>query len=148
VPFVRLLAMAVAVALESLHEALARAGHTTLRPAQGFALNAISTGADTASALAGRLGMTKQGAAKLVGALMDEGYVAPGTGHDDGRRKPLILTPRGEAVVTTSVAIQEQIERRWAELVGPDRMSAVREALQAAVLAESGGVYPAVRPTW
>ncbi len=148
VPFVRLLAMAAAVAVESLHADLAAAGHATLRPAQGFALNAISTGVETASALATRLGMTKQGAAKILRALMDEGYVRLGAGHDDGRRKPLILTPRGAEVVKTSVAIQQHMERRWAGLVGPERMDAVREALRDAVLAENNGVYPAVRPPW
>ncbi len=47
-PLVRLLSMAVTVALESLHEELARAGHPDLRPAHGYALHAISTGVDTA----------------------------------------------------------------------------------------------------
>src|SRR4029453_4736850 len=51
VPLVRLLSMAVTVALESLHEELARAGHPTLRPAHGYALHAVSTGVDTASRL-------------------------------------------------------------------------------------------------
>jgi DNA-binding MarR family transcriptional regulator len=148
VPLVRLLSMAVTVALESLHEELARAGHPELRPAHGYALHAISTGVDTASALGPLLGMTKQGAAKLLGTLVEGGYVEVGAATDDARRKPLTLTERGRAAVATSVAIQREIERRWAETVGPRRMDTVRTALQEAVRAESGGSLPPVRPAW
>ena len=148
VPLVRLLSMAVTVALESLHESLARAGHPTLRPAHGYALHAISTGVDTASRLAPLLGMTKQGAAKLLQALADEDYVEVGTADGDARRRPVSLTPRGRAAVETSVAIQRDIEQRWAAIVGPQRMQAVSSRLGQAVLAVSGGDLPALRPAW
>ena len=84
VPLVRLLSMAVTVALEALHEELARAGRPDLRPAHGYALHAISTGADTASALGPMLGMSKQGAAKLLQTLVEGGYVEVGAAS--GRR--------------------------------------------------------------
>ena len=140
--------MAVTVALESLHEELARAGHPDLRPAHGYALHAISTGVDTASALAPLLGMSKQGAAKLLQTLVEGGYVEIGTAAGDARRKPLRLTDRGRAAVASSVAIQQEIERRWAGTVGSRRMDTVRTALQEAVRAESGGELPPVRPAW
>jgi len=139
--------MALALGLEELHLELGRAGHPALRPAHGFALNALSSGIDTTSALAPRLGMTKQGAAKVVQTLVAEGYVEAGRA-DDARRKPLLLTDRGRAAVRTSVEIQAGIERRWADAVGADAFGAARDALTAAVLAESGGVLPAVRPGW
>ncbi|MGY1616810.1 MarR family winged helix-turn-helix transcriptional regulator [Geodermatophilus sp. SYSU D00691] len=148
VPLVRLLAMALSTALESLHAELASAGHPALRPAHGFALNAISTGADTASALAARLGMTKQGAAKLVRTLVADGYVRVGAGRDDGRRKPLQLTARGRAAVSASVAIQTDIEHRWADIAGADALAGLRRALEDVVLSENGGVLPPARPPW
>ncbi|MGY1809295.1 MarR family winged helix-turn-helix transcriptional regulator [Blastococcus sp. SYSU D00669] len=140
--------MAVSTALESLHAELASAGHPALRPAHGFALNAISTGADTASALAERLGMTKQGAAKLVGVLVAHGYVRVGRGPDDGRRKPLQLTARGRSAVSASVTIQGDIEHRWADIAGAEAVAVLRRALQDIVLSANGGVLPPVRPTW
>jgi DNA-binding MarR family transcriptional regulator len=150
VPLVRLLSMAVTVALESLHESLARAGHPTLRPAHGYALHAISTGVDTASRLAPLLGMSKQGAAKLLQTLADEDYVEVASADDEGdaRRKPVTLTPRGRAAVEASVRIQRDIEQRWAGIVGPQRMQALRAGLGQAVLAESDGTLPPVRPAW
>jgi quercetin dioxygenase-like cupin family protein/DNA-binding MarR family transcriptional regulator len=148
VPLVRLLSMAVTVALESLHEELARAGHPDLRPAHGYALHAVSTGVDTASSLGPLLGMSKQGAAKLLQTLVEGGYIEIGTATDDARRKPLVLTERGRSAVASSVAIQQDIERRWAETVGSRRMDTVRAALQEAVRTESGGALPPVRPAW
>jgi hypothetical protein len=76
IPLVRLLSMAVTSGLEELHDELTRSGHPGFRPAHGYALLAILDGLDTASAMAPRLGITKQGAAKLLQWLLDEGYVA------------------------------------------------------------------------
>jgi DNA-binding MarR family transcriptional regulator len=148
VPLVRLLSMAVTVALESLHEDLARAGHPNLRPAHGYALHAVSTGVDTASRLAPLLGMSKQGAAKLLQTLVDEDYVEVGSASGDARRKPVVLTRRGRAAVEASVAIQHDIEQRWAAVVGPQEMQTLRATLRQAVLAESDGTLPPVRPAW
>src|SRR5215212_4381317 len=148
VPLVRLLSMAVTVALESLHEDLARAGHPNLRPAHGYALHAVSTGVDTASRLAPLLGMSKQGAAKLLQTLVDEDYVEVGSASGDARRKPVALTRRGRAAVEASVAIQHDIEQRWAAVVGPQKMQTLRATLRQAVLAESDGTLPPVRPAW
>ena len=148
VPLVRLLSMAVTVALESLHEDLARAGHPNLRPAHGYALHAVSTGVDTASRLAPQLGMSKQGAAKLLQTLVDEDYVELGSAGDDARRKPVVLTRRGRAAVAASVAIQHDIEQRWAAVVGAQRMQILRSTLHQAVFAQSDGTLPPVRPAW
>ena len=148
VPLVRLLSMAVTVALESLHEDLARAGHPNLRPAHGYALHAVSTGVDTASRLAPLLGMSKQGVAKLLQTLVDEGYVEVRSAGDDARRRPVILTLRGRAAVEASVAIQRDIEERWMAVVGTQRMQTLRSTLRQAVLAESDGTLPPVRPAW
>jgi DNA-binding MarR family transcriptional regulator len=148
VPLVRLLSMAVAVGLDSLHAELAAAGHPALRPVHGFALNAVSAGADTASALARALGMTKQGAAKIAAMLVGEGYAEFRTTPEDARRKPLVLTARGRSAVAASMAIQDEIERRWASVVGAEAMESLRTTLVAAVLAETGGALPSPRPAW
>ena len=149
VPLVRLLSMAVTVALEELHTELAARGHGALRPAHGYALNAVLNGRTTTSEIAPLLGMTKQGAAKLVQTLVDEGYLAiVDTSGEDGRRKPLALTAKGHDAVQASVDIQDEIEREWAELVGPRRMSTTRTALERAVTSATDGDYPPVRPGW
>ena len=148
VPLVRLLSMAMAVGLDDLHEELAAAGHPDLRPVHGFALNAVAGGARTASELARALRMTKQGAAKLVTTLVSNGYLAPAPAEGDARSKPLTLTARGRSAIEASVAIQDQIERRWAASVGDEGVQAMRAGLLDAVLAENDGRLPSPRPAW
>src|SRR4051812_25043271 len=138
--------MAVAVALESLHEELARAGHPDLRPAHGYALQAISTGVDTASSLGPLLGMSKQGAAKLLQTLVDGGYVEVGAASGDARRKPLTLTDRGRAAVASSVSIQREIERRGGGAVGSPREGGGRGGPQGGGRGEDGGGGAPGRP--
>ena len=71
-----------------------------------------------------------------------------GSTGEDARRKPVILTQRGRAAVEASVAIQHDIEERWVGVVGPQRMQTLRSTLRQAVLAESNGTLPPVRPAW
>jgi DNA-binding MarR family transcriptional regulator len=149
VPLVRLLSMAVAVALQDLHEELARRGHGDLRPSHGYALNAVMNGHNTTSQLAPLLGLTKQGAAKVVQALLDGQYLESGTvDGQDARTKPLALTPKGHDAVAASVAIQADIDAQWAALVGPRRMATTRAVLEQAVRAAGDGELPPIRLAW
>ena len=149
IPLVRLLSMAVTVALDELHPELDAGGHPTLRPVHGYALNAVLGGADTASAMAPHLGMTKQGAARVVQHLLDEGYVEldDGSAGADARSKPLALTARGREAVALSVEVQQRIETEWAGLVGERRMATTRRALEEAVH-HGRDDLPAVRLGW
>ena len=149
IPLVRLLSMAVTVALDELHDDLSRNGHPTLRPAHGYALNAVLNGHDTASTIAPFLAMTKQGAARIVQHLLDEDYLTYGAAPaDDARRKPLVLTDRGREVVALSVRVQDRIEEEWAAIAGPQRMATTRRVLEAAVRHGRDGDLPAVRLGW
>ena len=147
IPLVRLLSLAVTAGLVELHEELERNGHPAFRPAHGYALLAILDGLDTASAVAPRLGITKQGAAKLLQWLLDEGYVAYSDRPSaDARRRPVELTDRGLAVVRLSAEVQAGLESRWAALVGERRMATARRVLEEAVAASSATVV--TRPPW
>ncbi|GAB3441009.1 hypothetical protein GCM10027517_16320 [Phycicoccus ginsengisoli] len=147
IPLVRLLSMAVTVALEELHHELHENGHPTLRPVHGYALNAVLGGTDTASAMAPRLAMTKQGAARVVQHLLDEGYVEYAGDESDARSKPLVLTARGREVVALAVGVQERIEERWAQVVGERQMAGARRALERAVR-DRRDELPAIRLGW
>jgi DNA-binding MarR family transcriptional regulator len=135
IPLVRLLSMAVTVALADLHRELNGSGHPTLRSVHGYALNAVINGHTTASAIAPLLAMTKQGASRVVQHLLDERYLEYDTSSTAGdlRSKPLVLTSRGREAVSLSVTVQERIERRWVEVVGEREMSTARRALEDAV---------------
>jgi DNA-binding MarR family transcriptional regulator len=112
VPIARLLAAAARLAIEELNAELARSGFGDVRPAHGYALNAVGDGTTT-SQLARRLGMTKQGAAKLVETLVREGYLDRAEHEADARASRLTLTPRGRALLRAAEEIQAGIEARW-----------------------------------
>jgi DNA-binding MarR family transcriptional regulator len=93
------------------------------------------------------LAMTKQGAARVIQHLLDEGYVEWGSPGGDARSKPLVLTGRGREVVTLSVAVQERIEEHWADIAGERQMAVARQALERAVR-HGRDELPAIRLGW
>lgn len=133
VPLARLLAAATRALVEQLHERLDAEGHPGIRPAHGYALVAIREEPATTAHLAGALGMTKQGAAKLVAALEDRGYVTREAHPDDARAQLVTLTERGRDLLTRSERIQAELEREWAERLGERTARALRRGLEAAI---------------
>ena len=82
-------------------------------------MQAVDAGATNAAALARSLGVTRQAAAKTVGALEDLGYVVRGSDAADGRRKGLHLTDAGRHAISIGSASFDRIRDRWTESVGP-----------------------------
>lgn len=148
VPLARLLAMAMRAMVDEIHDGLRSAGHPDLRPAHGFVLNAVGATGTTAGELAALLGMTKQGAAKIVDTLVALGYVRRREHSVDRRARLLTLTARGQAALTEAVAVQRRVERQWAERLGQADMAVLRRCLEASVAAGPGGEPPPLRPVW
>jgi DNA-binding MarR family transcriptional regulator len=144
-PLARLLSAATRLIIELLHRELADAGHPGMRPAYGYALVAVGTGGTTTSRLAEDLGMTKQGAAKLVATLLELGYLERRAHAEDRRARLLTVTPRGRDLLRRSEEIQARLEGEWAELIGERNMRTVRRGLERAT--EDAG-QEALRPIW
>jgi DNA-binding MarR family transcriptional regulator len=143
VPIARLLSAATRLTVEQLNAGLAERGFGDLRPAHGYALNAIGPGTTTAR-LAADLGMTKQGAAKLVGTLERAGYLERGAHAGDARVRPLTLTPRGADLLRAAEEVQRGLEAHWAQVLGGADAATLRRALE--TLAGGGDAPP--RPIW
>src|SRR5687768_9624384 len=65
---------------------LAARGYDDVRPVHDFALQAILSGADSASELGRRMSVTKQAAAKTIAALEERRYVVREPDPADRRR--------------------------------------------------------------
>src|SRR5919107_2137217 len=91
--------------VDRLHAELARQGHPDVRPAYGFAMQAIGPEGATASELGRRLGVSKQAAGKTVDRLVELGYAERSTDAADARRKLGRLTPRGDDSLARSAAV-------------------------------------------
>jgi DNA-binding MarR family transcriptional regulator len=119
--------------IDELHAELTRQGHSDLRPAHGFALQAVGRTGVTASELGRRLGVSKQAAGKTVDRLVDLGYVERVDDPADARRKHVRLTPRGVDVLARSAAIFEALRARWAAGLGADRLRDLEAGLSTMV---------------
>jgi len=119
--------------VDELHAELARRGHPHLRPAHGFALQAIGLSGATATEAGRRLGISKQAAGKTIERLRDLGYVHKAGDDQDRRRKLVRMTPRGRDALALSAMIFDEIRSRWAGALGPDRLSALETDLRTMV---------------
>jgi DNA-binding MarR family transcriptional regulator len=108
--------------IDDLHAELAAQGHPDVRPAYGFAMQAIGDGGATASELGRRLGISKQAAGKTVDRLERLGYAERVDDETDARRKVVRLTPRGVDSLVRSAAIFGDLRARWAKTLGVQRL--------------------------
>ena len=146
-PLARLFAIAYRQLITDLHAELARRGWTDVRPAYGFALLALREGPLSSGELGVLMGMTKQASSKLVEALVDAGYARRGESIGDARVRPVELTDRGRDLQRTAERIYTELEDRWADVIGRDRLAALRADL-ITVTSDEAGELPPVRPLW
>ena len=116
--------------IDQLHDQLAASGHPGVRPAHGFALQAVGLRGATVGELGMRLGVSKQAAGKTVDALSALGYVERTGDPSDARRKIVSLTPAGQDVLGLSGAILQGLRERAGEAVGATRMRELEQALR------------------
>lgn len=117
--------------IDQLHTELAQQGHPDVRPAYGFAMQAIGPRGATASEIGRRLGVTKQAAGKTVDRLADLGYVERVDDPLDARRKLIRLTPRGIDSLNRAAEIFDRLRGRWVETLGAERVAELESSLRA-----------------
>lgn len=119
--------------IDRLHAELARQGHPDVRPAHGFAMQAIGARGASASEVGRRLGVSKQAAGKTVDRLIALGYAERTDDPDDARRKLIRLTPHGIDALRRSAAVFEELHAQWAATLGADRLDALESDLRTVV---------------
>lgn len=116
--------------IDALHAELAAQGHPDVRPAYGFAMQAIGPHGTTASELGRLLGISKQAAGKTVDRLVSLGYAERATDSADGRRKLVRLTPHGADALARSAAVFEDLRAQWASTLGSQRLRELEDGLR------------------
>ncbi|WP_435896984.1 MarR family winged helix-turn-helix transcriptional regulator [Streptomyces niveus] len=116
--------------IDQLHTELARQGHPDVRPAHGFAMQAIGLDGATAATVGRRLGVSKQAAGKTVDRLTALGYAERTADPTDARRKLVRLTPHGLDALARSARIFDELRARWSATLGPDRLRALETDLR------------------
>ena len=84
----------------------------------------------TISSVGRELGMTRQGASKLVASLRERGYVTLQPSGSDGREKLVSLTPRAREFLRIQHDAAMRIEDELAAELGTETIAALRGALE------------------
>ncbi|THA60271.1 MarR family transcriptional regulator [Streptomyces sp. A0958] len=116
--------------IDGLHRDLAEQGHPDMRPAYGYALQAVGVEGATASEIGRRLGVSKQAAGKTVEKLEGLGYVERADDPNDGRRKLVRLTARGTDVLVRSAEGFDRLRAEWVRVLGAERVRALEDDLR------------------
>lgn len=115
-----------------LDEAMAAAGFPDRRYPDGRVLRLCArTGKVTASLIGRELGMTRQGAGKIVTTLRDRGYVVLEPSAADGREKVVTLTSRALDYLAAQRAAARQIERELQDQLGAEAFDGLSDLLDA-----------------
>jgi len=120
---------AAAALVDEIHDAVTAAGFEDLRPTHGFAFVRIAPGDATVGDVAEHLGVTKQAASQLVDELARKGYVTRRPHPGDARARLLALTERGWACTRAADRASAAAMDRWAAVLGPERLAALRTDL-------------------
>ena len=123
--------------VDGIQAGVVKRGFTDVRPAHGFALQAIGLRGATATETGRRLGISKQAAGKTIDRLEELGYVQRAGDDADRRRKLARLTPRGVEVLALSAMIFDDIRSRWAGTLGADRLAGLEAGLRTMVPGET-----------
>ncbi len=125
-----LLGLAYQTFVDHLNARLAERGFADLRPAFGYVFRALAEQPLTSGQFATRLGITAQGAGKLVDHMVEAGYVERRLDTDDRRTKWLSLTSRGGAAMAAARAIHQDVEQQLEADLGAPTVATLRTVLQ------------------
>ncbi|GMR67640.1 MULTISPECIES: MarR family transcriptional regulator [Bacillus] len=144
-----LLSLSFSTLITELHDRLSELGFKDIRPAHGFMFKRILPNGATGIELAEYLGVSKQAISKMVDSLENSGYVTRKTHPTDKRGKIIVLTERGLAVMKAKEEIVAEIEQRWIENIGTERMQMLKEDLTTFVTKENTEKLSSnIRPVW
>ena len=139
-PMIRLLGLGFDAFTAELNDRVHATEFSDLRAGHGCVFGNIDPESGSRlTELAERALMTKQSVGEVVTDLVQRGYVERVADPSDGRAKIIRLTERGREAYVLGRQLIDDIERDWAERYGEDRLSALREALEA-VVADRAGV--------
>jgi DNA-binding MarR family transcriptional regulator len=124
-----LLLAAYQASAQELLEALAASGHEHIRHKHGAVFANLDDDGTRPSVLAERAGMTRAAMGELVDELELLGYVERVPDPADRRAKLVLGTASARDVLSTVVAVNERLERRFKRELGATAYDALRAGL-------------------
>ncbi|SDK17420.1 MarR family winged helix-turn-helix transcriptional regulator [Streptomyces indicus] len=126
-----LLGFAFRSMVDELHAHLAESGYGDAKESFGFAFKVLAGERLTIGELAGRLGITHQGAAKTVDEMVRAGYVERVPDDKDRRARRVELTERARGLLAAGHAFHQAYEERLVAELGDEAVRAARAVFAA-----------------
>ena len=136
-----LLGLAYSTFVERLHDEMARAGFDDLGPTYGYVFRVLGERALMLREVAELLGMTPQGALKIVDEMTADGYVERVADPHDGRVKRVRLSARGTAALATARRFHAAFEAELRAEHGPRRGATLRAVLEELVGSDTATTF-------
>jgi DNA-binding MarR family transcriptional regulator len=142
-----LLGLAYGTFVDELRRALADQGFGDLHRSFGYIARRLDEREASIKELADLLGVTSQGAVKVVDEIQRGGYVRRIADRADGRVRRIQLTPRGRRALASAREFHRTYETDLARRIGAEAEASFRAVLLELVGADaSGAVARVIRP--
>ncbi len=142
IPITGLFEIATEALFVEFRAELDAAGYGDVRPTHGCVFRFVREDGMRPTELASLAGMTKQSIGEIVDDLAARGYVQRVPDPADRRAKLICLTEKGEEAQRVGFRLFAELERRWADRYGADRIAAMRELLEEIAAAEAPDAVP------
>lgn len=130
VDFGILLGLAYQSFTDLLRAFLAKRGFADLGGAYGYVFRALADDRPSQRELAGRLGITDQGMAKIIAEMIQRRYVERHADPDDSRVKRLSLGKRGRDALKVARQFHAEFEGELRKKAGESAVRGLRQLLQ------------------
>jgi DNA-binding MarR family transcriptional regulator len=133
---------------EQLHQHLAKHGYADIGSSFGYVFRLLENNPQNLKQVADSLGMTPQGALKIINDMVLKAYVQRKDDANDARVRLLQLTPRALTLMAVARAFHQEFEDRLSEHLGAAKVKAMRAVLEQIVIdaANTDDGFPKLRP--
>jgi DNA-binding MarR family transcriptional regulator len=142
IPITGLFEIASEALFAEFRDELDAAGYADVRPTHGCVFRFVREDGMRPTELAALAGLTKQSIGEIVDDLAARGYVQRVPDPADRRAKLICLTEKGEAAQRVGFRLFAELERRWADRYGAERIGAMRELLEEIAATEAPDAVP------
>jgi DNA-binding MarR family transcriptional regulator len=147
IPLTGLLDVALESMLAEFREELEGSEFDDIRPTHGCVFRFVREKGMRLTRLAELASITKQSAGEIVDDLVERGYVQRVPDPEDRRAKLICLTKRGRQAQTYAFGLFAEVEKRWMDRYGRDKIEALRETLEEIAAGERPEAVPELERT-
>lgn len=142
IPLTGLLDVALESMLAEFRVELGAGEFSDIRPTHGCVFRFVKEDGMRLTDLAELASITKQSAGEIVDDLAERGYVKRIPDPEDRRAKLICLTKRGEEAQAHGFGLFAEVEKRWMERYGREKIEALRATLEEIAATEAPEAVP------